>query len=161
MFKRGIAVLVPVLLLALPTVAGASPAAKSHRVSLTGLIDTVTSHGILGTPGATEGDVGSVGGTISGKPTGGGAFYQNSFWGSGLKLTATGTAFDAAGSIRFKSVTKFTPASGGTFSYTGTVTVTGGTGVFKGARGTLSESGTTLTSDPDAATINLVGKLKY
>jgi hypothetical protein len=161
MFKRSIAVLVPVLLLALPAVAGASPAANSHTVKLAGLIDTISSKGATGVPGSTESDAGTSTGTISGKPTGTSAFYIQASWGSGLKLTGNGTAFYAAGSVRFKLAAKFVPASGGTATYTGTLNVTGGTGAFKGAHGTLSTSGTTLTSDPDAATIKVTGKLKY
>ena len=56
---------------------------------------------------------------------------------------------------------KFVPASGGVFSYTGKATATGGTGVFKDAHGTLTISGTSMTSDPDAATVNMTGTLKY
>src|SRR6516165_7983910 len=113
MFKRSIAVLVPVLLLALPAVAGASPAAKSHQVKLAGLIDTISSNGPTGAPGATESDVGSSTGTISGKPTGRSVFYLHAVWGSGLKLTGAGTAFYAVGTVRFKLAATFTPTSGG------------------------------------------------
>jgi hypothetical protein len=161
MFKRGIAVLVPVLLLVLPAVAGASPAANSHTVKLAGLIDTVSSKGATGVQGSTETDAGISTGTISGKPTGTSAFYLHAIWGSGLKLTGNGTAFYAVGSVRFKLAAKFAPASGGGFTYTGTITVTGGTGAFKRAHGSLGTSGTTLPSDPDAATINATGTLKY
>jgi hypothetical protein len=53
------------------------------------------------------------------------------------------------------------PGSGGTLSYHGTVTATGGTGVYKHVDGTVSTSGTTLTSDPRAATFNVTGAFKY
>lgn len=61
---------VPALvLLAAPAVAGASADAKSHPVNLRGLIDTISSKGTTGTPGATETDSGIFGGTISGRST--------------------------------------------------------------------------------------------
>jgi hypothetical protein len=50
---------------------------------------------------------------------------------------------------------------GGTFSYSGTITATGGTGVYKNVHGTASANGTTLTSDPDAGTFNITGTFKY
>jgi hypothetical protein len=161
MFKRRISTLVvPALLLLVgPAIATAS-ATKRHKVKLSGLIDTLSSKGATGVPRATETDSGILTGTISGKPTRG-AFYQSATWGSGLTLTGKGVAFNPKGSIRFKASVKFVPASGGTFSYSGKVTATGGTGIFKGARGTLSTSGTTLTSDPDGATIKMTGTLKY
>jgi hypothetical protein len=161
-FRRAIsALIVPaLLLLAAPALATASAAAKSHKVNLNGVIDTVASKGATGTPGATETDVAILAGTISGKSTRG-ALYQYSTWGSGLTLTGNGVVFDPNGSIRFKTSAKFVPASGGTATYSGTVTATGGTGAYKHVHGTLRTSGTTLTSDPDAATINVSGTLRY
>jgi hypothetical protein len=164
MFKRARAALVvPALLAAAaPALAASSAAGTSHKVGLSGLIDTVSSKGTLGAPGATETDAGILAGTISGKATARGAFYQNAVWESGLRLKATGAFFDANGSVRFKLTAQFgagpTP---GTFSYTGTATVTRGAGAFRNAHGTLNVSGTTLTADPDAATINMAGTLKY
>ena len=76
-------------------------------------------------------------------------------------LTANGVVFDPSGSIRVKLLAKFVAGSGGTFSYSGTVTATGGTGIYKNVHGTASTSGTTLTSDPDAATFNVTGTFKY
>lgn len=162
MFRRGIsAFAVPaLLLLAMPGLASARTATKSHKVNVAGYIDTVTSTGATGVPGTRETDAGLFAGTISGKPIKG-AFYQNSTWGSGLMLTATGVVFDPSGSIRVKLTAKFVPGSGGRFTYSGTVTANGGTGAYKNAHGTARTSGTTLTSDPDAATFNLTGTLKY
>jgi hypothetical protein len=162
MLRRSIsAFVVPaLLLLAIPAIAGALIATKSHKVNVSGHIDTVTSKGAIGVPGSTEADTGLFTGTVSGKSTKG-AFYQNATWGSGLMLTANGVVFDLNGSIRYKLSAKFAVATGGTFTYAGTITATGGTGAFKNAHGTLSTSGTTLTSDPDAATFNITGKLKY
>jgi hypothetical protein len=161
MFRRAIsALLVPAsLLLTAPALAAASAAAKSQKVNVSGEIDTLSSKGPTGVPGATETDAGILAGTISGKPTHG-AFYQYATFRPGLTLTATGVVFDPSGSIRYKLSAKFVPVSGGTLKYTGTVTATGGTGVFTNAHGVLSASGTTLTSDPDAATISITGTLK-
>jgi hypothetical protein len=162
MFRRGIsAFVVPaLLLLAMPGLASARTATKRHKVNVSGYIDTVTSNGAIGVPGSTETDAGIFAGTISGKSTKG-AFYQNSTWGSGLTLTAKGVVFDPQGSIRVKLTTKFVPGSGGTFSYSGTITATGGTGVYKHVHGTASTSGKTLTSDSDAARFNVTGTFTY
>lgn len=162
MFRRAISALVipALLLLAAPALAAAGTAVKRHKVSLSGLIDTVASKGATGTPGATETDVAILAGKVSGKSTRG-ALYQHSTFGSGLTLTGNGVVFDPNGSIRFKTSVKFVPASGGTFKYSGTVTATGGTGVYKHVHGTLSTSGTTLTTDSDAATFNVSGTLRY
>jgi hypothetical protein len=104
MFKRALAALVvPAwLAAAAPGLAAARAGGTSHKVSLSGLIDTISSKGTLGTPGATETDAGILAGTISGKPTGQAAFYQNAVWVSGLRLKATGATSDANGSVRFK-----------------------------------------------------------
>lgn len=162
MLRRCIsAFMVPaLLLLAIPAVAGALTAPKSHKVNVSGYIDTVTSKGATGVAGSTETDVGLFTGTISGKSAKG-AFYQSSTWESGLMLTGNGVVFDPNGSIRYKLSAKFVPGTAGTFTYSGTITATGGTGAFKNAHGTASTSGRTLTSDPDAATFNITGKLKY
>jgi hypothetical protein len=165
MFKRGIsAPVVPALLLfCAPALAATSAAGKSHKVDLSGLIDTVSSKGTVGVAGATETDAGTIAGAISGKATGQGAFYQNVTWRPGLQLLATGAAFDASGSVRFKLTAKFVagPAGAKTLTYSGTATVTGGTGAFTNAHGTLTVSGVTLTADPDAATIKMTGTLTY
>jgi hypothetical protein len=162
MFKRGISALVvpALLLLTASAVAAASAGAQSHTVNLRGLIDTISSTGTIGSPGATETDTGILSGTISGKSTKG-AFYQYSTWGSGLMLTAHGVVFDPNGSIRYKLSAKFVPASGGRLSYSGPVTATGGTGVYENVHGRLTTSGTTLKADPDAATISMKGTLTY
>jgi hypothetical protein len=110
--------------------------------------------------GSTETDAGVFTGTISGKSTKG-AFYQDSTWGSGLTLTGKGVVFNPDGSVRFKATAKWAPGCAGMFTYSGTITATGGTGAFKSAHGTADISGTTLTSNPDAATFHLTGRFKY
>jgi hypothetical protein len=82
MFRRGMATFVvpTLLLLAVAGLASARIATKSHKVNVSGYIDTVTSNGATGAPGSTETDAGIFSGTISGESTKG-AFYQNSTWG--------------------------------------------------------------------------------
>jgi hypothetical protein len=165
MFKRSLsALLVPaLLLLAAPALAAAGTAGESHKVDVKGLLDTISSKGPAGVAGATETDAGVLAGTASGKSIGHGVFYQNATWKSAAQVTATGAIFDAQGSVRFKLAAKFLPgpAGSGTLTYSGTARARGGTGAFTNAHGTLRVSGTTLTSDPDAATIKLTGTLTY
>ena len=162
MFRRGISALVVPALLLLAAPAVATAGAESHTINLHGLIDTISSKGnaAAAAPGATETDSGVLTGTISGKSTRV-ALYQYATWGSGLTLTSKGVAFDPDGSIRFEHSDKFVGATRGTLSWSGTVTATGGTGVYKHAHGSLSTKITTLTSDADAVTISMVGTLKY
>jgi hypothetical protein len=161
MRKRHVWVIPTLALLAVvPAFAGATTHATSHKVKLSGLIDTLSSTGTVGVAGSKETDTGLLSGTISGKSVTG-AFYQTVTWGSGLTLKGNGMAFDPNGSLRATVAAKFT-ISGATESYTGTIKVTGGTGAYKGAHGTLQASGKAPTaSDPDAATINISGTLKY
>ena len=151
----GLALLVSVL-----APAGVSPAATRHSVVLNGVLDTVSSTGPVGVAGTKETDAGIFSGTISGKPTKG-AVYQTATWGPGLTLTATGSAFDASGSIRGRASAKFTTHPGGALTYTSTLTVTGGTGRYKNAHGTLRLSGAVLLSDSDAASLHLAGSITY
>lgn len=160
MLQRRIAVLVPALLLALSPVAAAATATHSFKVKLRGVVYTATSKGPVRAPGSTEGDVGSLSGTISGKGTGDAALLEDAVWTSGLRVTATGALFDASGSMTFKVSAKFVATPSGGFTYSGSFTVTKGTRAFKGAHGKLKISGKTLASDPEAATLSIIGNLK-
>jgi hypothetical protein len=161
MSKR-IVIAVIAVLVAVPALAGAKSHAKSHTVKFSGLIDTLSSTGAVGVPGTKETDSGILDGTVSGRSVGRAAFYQTATWGSGLTLAGKGRVFGTLGSIKFKATAKFTVNSNNTDSYTGTLTATGGTGLYKNAHGTVQISGLApAAGDPDGATISLTGKIKY
>lgn len=161
MFKRSLFAIVSLaVLVGALAFAGASPAATTHKVALSGVIDTVSSSGPDGVTGTKETAAGIFSGTISGKPTKG-ASYQTATWGPGLTLTGKGVALTASGSIRARFSSKFTAQAGGGFSVTSTLTVTGGTGSYKNAHGTLRGSGAVLSSDPDATRFHLTGRISY
>jgi hypothetical protein len=160
MLQRRIAVLVPALLLALTPVAGATTAPHSYRVKLRGVIYTTAVKGPVRATDSEESDVGSLSGTIAGKIAGDGAWLEDSVWESNLKLVSTGTLFETGGSMTFLAFTNFTATPSGGFTYSGSLRVTKGTRAYKGAHGKLRISGKTLASDPAAATISIIGKLK-
>jgi hypothetical protein len=131
-------------LLALPALAGASASstATAHTVKLQGMRDGLWTNSSAGFGFIWPGDkivvTGMALGTIGGQPTGEGAFYENltatSPWpmakGSGAYLFPNGT-------ITFGEQTvKNTPSS-----YILSATVTGGTGAYQNATGTLTISG--------------------
>lgn len=159
--KRTIFVLAGLALsIAVLAPAGVSAAATSHRVAISGVLDTVSSTGPLGAPGSKETGAGIFSATISGKRTKG-ASYQTGTWGPGLTLTGSAVAFNPSGSIRARFTSKFTTTAGGGLRYTSTLTVTGGTGSYKNAHGTLKASGAVLSSDSDATSFHATGRIKY
>jgi hypothetical protein len=140
---------------------GPTAAVSSHKVSLTGKIEAVSSTGAIGVPGVRDTDAGILDGTISGSPRWHGALRQVATWGSGLAITSQGTAFAANGSFRFKLTGKFVPSPTGV-KLSGKLAVTGGTGTYNGARGSLRVTGTAaLTSGTGESTFDLAGTLRY
>lgn len=151
--------------LLLPTsaaLAAHAPARHAHRVKLSGEIETLSSTGAIATPGVKDTDAGILNGTVAGSPRWGGALRQVVTWGSALHATAKGTMFAADGSLRFTWSGRFLPTPGAGITLTGTMTVTGGTGRYAGARGHLTITGTASVS-PGAtkSTFDLAGKLRY
>jgi len=143
------------------TLGAPAPAVSSHKVSLAGKIEAVSSTGKIGVPGVRDTDAGILDGTISGSPRWHGAVRQVATWGSGLAITSKGTAFAANGSLRFTLAGKFTPGPTGV-KLTGKLVVTGGTGSYNRARGTLRVTGTaSLTSGTGESTFDLTGTLRY
>lgn len=133
----------------------------SHVVHLSGWIDTVVTTGKIGVKGTRDTDAGILRGSISRAPRWNGAIAQLVTWGTGLKITVRGTAFDAHGTLRYSIAGQFTPGATG-LALSGVLTVNGGTGIYRRATGTLRVSGAApVGSDTDASTFDLSGKLRF
>jgi hypothetical protein len=90
------------------------------------------------------------------------AFYQTSTWGPGLTLVGSGRVFNPLGSIKFKATATWMVHLNAAESYTGKLKVTGGTGLYRNAHGTVKVTGDApADGDSDAATISLTGKITY
>ena len=136
--------------------------AKSHTLKLSGLIATLSSTGAAGVPGTTETDSGILDGTVSGRAVGRGAFYQSSTWGPGLTLAGGGRVFNPLGSIRFNATATWTVNANATESYTGKLKITGGTGLYRNAHGTVNVTGNApADGNSHAATIGITGHITY
>jgi hypothetical protein len=66
-----------------------------------------------------------------------------------------------AGSISTTGTNTAAQNPDGTFTFTGKLTVTGGTGKFKGAKGSGTLSGATTTDDPSRSIDKITGTLTY
>jgi len=142
--------------------ASTRPAPRSHVVHLSGWIDTVLTTGTIGVKGTRDTDAGILQGSVSGAPRWNGAIAQVVTWGSGLKITARGTAFDVHGTLRYSISGHFTPSAKAGLVLSGTLTVSGGTGIYARAKGTLRLAGTApVGSDAEDSTFDLSGKLRF
>jgi hypothetical protein len=140
----------------------AKPAVPSHRVNLTGVIETLSSTGPIATLGTKDTDAGILDGTVTASPRWSGALRQVVTWGSGLAITAKGTAFNGDGSLRFTLTGKFAGRPAGGLGLTGKMTVTGGTGRYQHAQGTLRVTGiATIAPGVTKSTFDLAGSLRY
>lgn len=137
---RRIAVLIAAVMLAVPGVADAKQ--KFRTVKSSGTI-----FGHLAQPATPEGY--AFAGFVSDSKLGEGATTsQGTFTGS----TTTGslTAFFDKGTIRGTFNFTATPNADGTIAFAGTTKYTGGTGAYKGAKGSGK---TTATQDADGYTV--------
>jgi hypothetical protein len=143
--------------------AHSKPAAlKTHQFNLSGAIETLSTTGAIATPGVKDTDAGILDGTISKSPHFSGALRQVVTWGNALAITAKGTVFGPSGSLRFKLTGKFAPTPGVGLALSAKVTVTGGTGVYSGARGSLKASGVASVSGGSTkSSLKLTGKVRY
>lgn len=140
----------------------AKPVVPSHRVNLSGEIETLSSTGAVGATGTKDTDAGILDGTISGSPAFSGALRQEVTWGTALAITAKGTVFGPDGSLRFSLTGKFAPRPAGGIALTGKASVTDGTGGYKHALGTLRVTGVaTIAPGVTKATLKLTGTLRY
>ncbi len=135
---------------------------KSHRVSLSGAIETLSTTGTPGVAGVKDTDAGILDGTISRSPRFDGALRQVVTWGQALAITARGKIFGDQGSLRFKLTGKFAPNPGGGLGLSAKVTVVGGTGMYAGAHGMLQATGAaTVGSGSPKSTLKLTGTVRY
>jgi hypothetical protein len=138
------------------------PAVKSHHVSLSGAIETLSSTGQPGVVGVKDTDAGILDGTISRSPRFDGALRQVVTWGPALAITASGKIFGDQGSLRFKLTGKFALSPSGGLGLSAKVTVVGGTGIYAGAHGTLQASGVaSLAGGNTKSTLKLTGTVRY
>jgi hypothetical protein len=156
--------LLALLLIPATALGGRKTAVVSHHVNLRGELEAISSTGKIGVAGTKDTDAGLLDGTISGSPHWSGALRQVATWGAGLTLTSHGTAFSSSGTLRFTLAGKFT-AGTTSLVLTGTLTVTGGTGSYKNAHGTLRVTGAALLSSVASGspkvTVTLTGTLRY
>jgi hypothetical protein len=136
---RRIAVLAAVMLLALPAVAEA-------RVRYKVVKSTGTIQGHVVAPTTAEGY--DFAGTVHDSKFGVGATTSHGGF-SGLTTSGTLTVFLDRGTLDATFSFAITPSADGTFVLQGTTKYTGGTGRYKGAKGS---SQTTATQDADGYT---------
>jgi hypothetical protein len=137
-------------------------AVKSHHVSLSGAIETLSSTGKPGVTGVKDTDAGILDGTISRSPHFDGALRQVVTWGPALAITARGKIFGDQGSLRFKLTGKFGLSPSGVLGLSAKVTVVGGTGIYAGAHGALQASGVaSVAAGSTESTLKLTGTVRY
>jgi hypothetical protein len=149
------------LAVVVPALAGAAKTPKKHKcsVDVTGLFNTVRT--ISGTPplsGSNE-DTGTIDGKLCHKAFHGASRQVNKYPTPG-KFTARGVVFGPRGSIKTKFSGTGTVNPDGSTSFGGSGKVTGGTGIYKGATGKFSFTGTE-PKDSTVATQHVKGKIKY
>lgn len=154
-----------ILAILLLTAFAGTAAAKTptlHRVHLTGATQTLFSTGTPGTPGVRDTDAGLLNGTIAGAPRWHGALRLVGTWGKALSIAGTGTAYDASGTFDFRLQGKFTPTPVRGIVLNATVRVMRGTGLYRGASGTLRATGiASVTSGTTRSTLTLTGRLRF
>ena len=100
-------------------------------------------------------------GRITGRPGGTGATLLVASPGSTPgTIDVRGTAFYRRGTIRLRGTNTATAQPDGSFTFQGSGTITGGTGRFKGARGSVTFSGTQPANDP-VQTFEIDGTIRY
>lgn len=140
---------------------GPRPPLSSHKVDLKGEIETLSTTGKIAVAGTKDTDAGILDGIVSGSPRWSGALRQVVTWGAGLKISSKGTAFDAAGTFSFTLTGMFTPGPTG-LALTASATVTGGSGTYNHAHGTLRVRGiASVAPGSTRSTFDLTGTLRY
>ena len=149
------------LAVVVPALAGAAKSPKKHKCSfdVTGLFTSVKT--TSGTPPLSGGniDVGTLDGKLCHKAFHGAARQVNKYPTPGA-FSSRGVSFGPRGSVKakFTGTGKLNPD--GSTSFSGSGKITGGTGIYKGATGKLSFTGTE-PKDSTVATQHITGKIKY
>ncbi len=138
------------------------PAVSSHKVDLKGEIETLSSTGAIAVAGTKDTDAGILDGTVAGSPRWSGALRQVVTWGPALKIRSKGTAFDTAGTLRFTFTGRFAPEPSGGLALIASMAVTGGSGSYNHAHGTLRVTGiASVAPGSTRSTFDLTGTLRY
>lgn len=137
--------LVAIGLFAIASSAIARPTA--HKINATGVAATV----------ATQASGATLAGTLSDPGIGNGAVVYNTTNGGLQRVTFT--AFLAGGSFRGTLSVTLTPATGGGSTTVGTGKITGGTAKYKGAKGSLQETGS--IDSTGLVHYHVTGSVKY
>lgn len=147
MRRHAILALIACLALALPTAALAAKKRKTHKVNA-----NVAAAVVGGQSGNTI-----VAGTVSGTLKGAVVYNVKT---AGSVLTVPFTAFTAKGTLKGTGSVTFTTNPDNSVTYAGTGKVTGGTGAYKGAKGTFAVTGGVAANDT-VIKLNLKGSVKY
>ena len=153
--KVTVASVVAALLVALPALALGATAKKNHSFTATTRQAMIASSG--GTPpaaGSTETDAGSFTSNLAT-----GAELTKVTYAAGNKFSGGATIFGVKGTVKVSTKGSFTIA-GGAISATGSGKVLSGTGLYKGATGSFTFTGTRSLSST-VLTAKFKGKLKY
>lgn len=133
----------PVGLAASSALAGAAKTPKKHKRSLNMTALVATLKNLSGTPPLSGSSL--DGGTLDGKlchKAFHGAVRQVIKYPSAGKLTSRAVGFGPKGSLKAKLSGTGKPNPDGSTSFSGSGEITGGTGIYKGATGTVSFTGT-------------------
>ena len=151
MIKRIVALAVAGLVVSGIAVTGAvgKPARKKTTVTVN---FTVTAASI-----GMQGSQSVYAGSVSDPNLGSGAVVY--LISGGLAQTGTFTTWFSKGSVHGTFTVTVTPNADGTFTSSGTLTVTGGTAAYKGARGNLTNAGS--IDKQHIAHPHITGKIKY
>ena len=152
MMKRSLAL---VALLA-AVVVGATVAHAGGKKQKVKVTDTAQTRTLMPGPGG-NGVIST--GTIEDKKYGTGALIVTIESAAPGTTTSdyTATVFYKRGSVSGKGAATATPQSDGSISYTGTFTITRGTGAFKGAKGKATLTGSSPANDTQFTTLTLTG----
>jgi hypothetical protein len=165
--KRALIVAVTALAISIPAIAGAAPSnkhtAKSHPITIKVVIANINPPGGLVQGSQTY--AGTADGKIGGKTFVGAVRGTNVY--TGANFTGTITTFGPQGSTVATVTGTGTASASGGLAFSGSTKVTGGTGIYKGAKGSLTFTGTEPAHDADGdtdsgvATFTASGTLKY
>jgi hypothetical protein len=145
----------------IPTLAGAARTPRKHKCSfnVTALVAQVKVKSGNPPVSGSATDAATVDGKLCGKRFRGAARTSNTYPTPG-SFTSKAQAFGPRGSVKakFSGTGKLNPD--GSVSFSGSGKVTGGTGIYKRAIGSLSFTGTS-PSGSTVATQHIKGKVKY
>lgn len=146
MRRRAILALIACLALAVPTAALAAKK-RQHKVNVT------VAAAAVGTAGPASIIAGTTSGTLKG------AVVYRATSAPNNQIKNTFTVFTAKGTIKGSALVTATPQPDGTATFAGSGKVTGGTGTYKGAKGTFTATGNSTTDG--VIHLTLKGTVKY